>query len=330
MARVGKYVITGELGRGDGSIVYGALDPVIGRQVAVKTVPRSDPAQVARLQRQAQAAGVLHHTHIAAIYEYGEQEAEAWIAMEMVQGRTLREHLAGGYRAAVDPLAPLVVEVLEALDHAHATRVYHGDLRAENVLVTAGGHAKLIGFRGEGDERADLRAVVSLLNETLAQPLAAEHASARTMLNALRPHKSGIKEKLGALRRAVQAPAASTPRPAVKPSVLFVDEEERVLNALSALFQDAYDVEAVASSVTALKRMRQRRFHVICASEDLLREAKSIAPNAVRLLLTAHAEAVVGDADAFRVIAKPWQQAELKATLAVAADAAIAVEARQR
>jgi CheY-like chemotaxis protein len=293
-------------------------------------VPEEDRDEVVeRFRRETKVVGRLRHPGIVTIYDYGEHEAVAWIAMEVVRGRTLREHLAGGYRAAADPLAPLVGELLEALDYAHASGVCHGDLRAENVMVTESGSVKLIGFRGGEDEKADLNAVAALLRETFTQPpaaLGAAHASVRALLDALRPAKSGIMAKLGALRRAPQpaAPGASARRA----SVLFVDDEERVLNALRALFEDAYEVEAVRSCALGLERLRQRRFHVILAPEELLLEAKSAAPNAVRLLLTAHAGTGAGDTDAFRIVTKPWQQAELKGTLAAAADAAIAIEAR--
>ena len=104
MARIGKYVVTGELGRGGMAVVHSALDPVIGRPVAVKVVRKNElePAAAKRIlgrfREEAQSAGNLHHPNIVAIYEYGEDEGAAWIAMELVMGKSLREHLAAGFR----------------------------------------------------------------------------------------------------------------------------------------------------------------------------------------------------------------------------------------
>ena len=164
MAKIGKYVVMGEVGRGAACIVYSTLDPDVGRQVAVKTVARAlaTPADVARLQREAQVGGKLTHSHITGVYEYGEDDYAAWVAMEMVEAKSLRQHLDEGYRAPLEPLPDLVAEILEALDYAHARGVKHGDVRAENVLVSAGG-VKLIGFADEGDEAADVRAAATLL-----------------------------------------------------------------------------------------------------------------------------------------------------------------------
>ena len=349
MARIGKYVVTGELGRGATCVVQGGLDAVIGRQVAVKMVSKQgDPAalreRIARLQREAQVGGGLHHTNIVTVYEYGEDEGGAWLAMEMVQGKTLREHLGSGYRASAD--AQLVAEFLEALEYAHGLGVTHGDVRAENIVVSQSGSPKLIGFEGLGDEHSDLAGAARLLKELLAEPpllLDESHQSARALLEALRlaarPKKAG--DRLGALRRAMKAvPAALEAPPRRLPAVLFVDDEERVLNALRALFQGVCDVHTATSGAAALELLKERRFLVIVSDQrmpgmagvDLLREAKTIAPSSVRLLLTGYSDfgaivASVNESEVFRYITKPWQQSELEATVGEAVDVAIAIEA---
>ena len=125
-----------------------------------------------------------------------------------------------------------------------------------------------------------------------------------------------------------------------RPAVLFVDDEERVLNALSYLFRDIYDVETATSGALALERLRERRFHVLVSDQrmpempgvELLRQAKDAAPGTVRLLLTGYSDlaAIVGsvnDGEVFRFVSKPWQEEDLCATIAEAVDVAIALEA---
>jgi serine/threonine-protein kinase len=165
-------------------------------------------------------------------------------------------------------------------------------------------------------------------------------ASATTSLS-----KASLTAKAGALRKALgDAPAAkgqAPARPAARrPAVLFVDDEERVLSALRHLFRDAYEVETAMDGVQALELLRARRFHVLVSDQrmpempgvELLRQARALAPGAVRLLLTGYSDlaAIVGsvnDGEVFRFVSKPWQEAELRATLAEAVDVAIALEA---
>jgi response regulator RpfG family c-di-GMP phosphodiesterase len=161
------------------------------------------------------------------------------------------------------------------------------------------------------------------------------------------PRKGRIAGNVGALRKALGAtppPAAAEKkeiaRPALRrPSVLFVDDEERVLNALASVFNDQYEVETFTGGRAALERLKQRRFHVLVSDQrmpemvgvELLREAKTLAPGTVRLLLTGYSDlaAIVGsvnESEVFRFVSKPWQEEDLKATLAEAVDVAIALE----
>ena len=344
MAKIGKYVLMGEIGRGTSCIVYSTHDPDVGRQVAVKTVAKAlaRPGDIERLQREAQIGGKLNHTNIAAVYEYGEDHHAAWLAMEMVEAKSLRQHLAEGYRASLAPLSALVSEILQGLDYAHTRSVAHGEFRAENVLLSSSGSAKLIGFLGQGDEQADVQAAAALLKECFAEPppvLDAPPATARELLEALRGRsRDTTGNRLDVLRRAIKA--APLPAPQKLPAVLFVDDEERVLHALAALFQTVYEVHTATSGAEALELMRARRFLVIVSDQrmpgmtgvELLREARVLAPAAVRLLLTGYADfgaivASVNESEVFRYITKPWQQAELEATLAEAVEVAIAAEA---
>lgn len=364
MARIGKYVVTGELGRGERTTVSSALDPGIGRPVAIKVLERSALPQdgarplLERFRRQAQAAGQLHHPNIIAIYEYEEEPAREWIAMEIVHGKTLREHLAAGYRPAAGEVPELLAQLLEALDFAHGAGVVHGAVCAENVLVGQNGSPKLGNF-GErpADEAGDVRAAKALVEEIVGdQPVfqavfQAEQPSARALLEALR---GALKPKsaapnVEALRRAIRAPAAA-PKPAGAPmpgsrrlpAVLFVDDEERVVSALASLFDGVYDVATATRGAAALELLKARKFLAVVSDQrmpgmtgvELLREARATAPNTVRLLLTGYSDlsAIIGsvnESEVFRFISKPWDQQDLQATLAEAINVAIALEAAQ-
>ena len=343
MAKIGKYVVMGELGRGASCTVFSTLDPDVGRQVAVKRVEKAkaSPADVERLQREAQVGGRLHHGNIAAVYEYSEDAETAWLAMEMVEAKSLARHLADGYRAPPDSVPDLAVELLEALQHAHARGVTHGDVRPENVLVSSAG-VKLIGFTGEGDEAGDVRAAAIMLKEVFAKAppvLDAPPATVAELLEALQPKGKG---RLETLRRAMKAAPAPFSTPLKRPAVLFVDDEPRVLHALAALFQGPYEVETAQSGAQALELMQKRRFLAIVSDQrmpgmsgvELLREARTRMPSAVRILLTGYADfgavvSSVNESEIFRYITKPWQQAELEAILAEAIEVGIAVEAAE-
>ena len=125
-ARIGKYEIERVLGKGAMGIVYKATDPHIERSVAIKTVRKdlldADLAAqfMARFRNEARAAGRLHHPNIIAIYEYGEDDSVAYIAMEYVDGMGLREYLNRNARFELHQIAALVTQLLQALQFAHA------------------------------------------------------------------------------------------------------------------------------------------------------------------------------------------------------------------
>ena len=150
--RIGKYDIEAELGRGGMAVVYKALDPVIRRPVALKVLPKAEltagsgSALLERFKREAQAAGILLHPNIVAIYEYGEDAMYAFIAMELVEGRSLRDHLLEGWRPDLNTLPEVLEQLLDALDYSHSRGVIHRDIKPGNILISQMGVAKISDF----------------------------------------------------------------------------------------------------------------------------------------------------------------------------------------
>lgn len=149
---IGKYIVQGELGRGGMGVVYDATDPLIERRVAIKTVARHllDPGEaqqmMQRFKREAQAAGRLTHPNIVAVYEYGEDEEMAFIAMEHVSGRGLDESMRPG-RLLDQPLVrSIAAQLLQALQFAHGLGVVHRDIKPSNLMLTGDGRVKVCDF----------------------------------------------------------------------------------------------------------------------------------------------------------------------------------------
>ncbi|HEV7508608.1 MAG TPA: protein kinase [Thermoanaerobaculia bacterium] len=149
--RVGPYLITGPLGAGGMGVVYEAWDERLERSVAIKRVTPDptgappDPRRRERLRREARAAGRLSHPAIVQIYDVVETEEADWIVLELVEGPTLAELLRQG-PLPLSRLLPLAREIAEGLAEAHDRGILHRDLKAENVVVTRAGHAKILDF----------------------------------------------------------------------------------------------------------------------------------------------------------------------------------------
>ena len=150
--KIGKYDIVGELGRGGMGVVYRAIDPVIQRPVALKTVIKSllDPVEAQglldRFKREAQAAGRLLHQNIVSVYDYGEDGEYAYIAMEFVDGRGLNEYLTPGAPVAAERVRPLVAQILDALSFAHSNGVVHRDIKPSNLMMRSDWRVKVSDF----------------------------------------------------------------------------------------------------------------------------------------------------------------------------------------
>ncbi len=147
-ARLGPYEIVAPLGAGGMGEVYRARDTRLGREVAIKVLPdrfRQDRALLARFEQESQAASSLNHPNILTIYDVGESDAGPYIATEMIEGESLREHLAGGPPPLRRILA-LSAQLASGLAAAHEKGIVHRDLKPENVMVTRDGLVKILDF----------------------------------------------------------------------------------------------------------------------------------------------------------------------------------------
>jgi serine/threonine protein kinase/Tfp pilus assembly protein PilF len=151
--RLGRYELLEQVGKGGMGVVYRAIDPAIGRTVAIKTIPLNgpdegqDPELRMRLFRESQAGGRLSHPNIVAVYDVNEQGSTAYIVMEYVVGRTLEHTIASSPAGlSLGEVVRIVQDCANALDYAHSQGVVHRDIKPANIMLQADGGVKIADF----------------------------------------------------------------------------------------------------------------------------------------------------------------------------------------
>jgi serine/threonine protein kinase len=188
---LGKYEIVGELGKGGMGVVYKALDPVLDRLVAIKTMAAelaNNATYKKRFYREARAAAALHHPNIVTIYELGEQEGTLFIVMEFLEGKTLDRIIASGTQIVLPRKLSIIRQVGLALQFAHGKGIVHRDIKPANVMVLPDGMVKVVDFgiaRFTSDITTQTQSVVGTLHYMSPEQLGGELVDRRSDIFAL-------------------------------------------------------------------------------------------------------------------------------------------------
>src|SRR6202162_5299768 len=146
--RLGPYEVLAPLGAGGMGEVYRALDPRLGREIAIKVLPTelaSDPERLKRFEREARAASALSHPNIITVYDVGTTGSVSYMAIELIDGKTLHDLIVPG-PLPIRKLLDIAVQVAEGLAAAHEAGIIHRDLKPPNVMVSRSGFVKILDF----------------------------------------------------------------------------------------------------------------------------------------------------------------------------------------
>ncbi|MBK9160594.1 MAG: serine/threonine protein kinase [Nitrosomonadales bacterium] len=172
ISQLGRYEVLGELGQGAMGIVYKAKDPLIDRVVAIKTINLSlaldeKEEYEGRFYQEAKAAGRLNHPNIVTIYDVGKSGDIAYIAMELLQGRELRDIMNDSGVLPVDQVLDIVMQVASGLSYAHEHEIVHRDIKPSNIMIIRDGHVKITDF---GIARMESSAIRTQTGMVLGSP----------------------------------------------------------------------------------------------------------------------------------------------------------------
>ncbi len=172
IATLGRYKIVSEIGQGAMGVVYKAVDPIIDRTVAIKTINLNLSRQEleeyeARFQQEIKAAGRLNHPNIVTIYDVGKTDSVAYMAMEFLEGLELKDMIASGQIPPADSVVDIITQVADGLSFAHQQDIVHRDVKPSNIMVMKGGIAKITDF---GIARLPNSAVKTMTGLILGSP----------------------------------------------------------------------------------------------------------------------------------------------------------------